>query len=115
MPLASTDDVDVAAVLIDHGCRLGASGGSIGTPLDNAIGCGWWHVARLLAQRGAPVTPLWQAAALGMLTRLDELLAAGSPADGRRAQRSLLAGLSRRPAVGGRTAPRCRRRPPRRA
>jgi hypothetical protein len=51
MPLANTDDVDVAAVLIDHGCRLDASGGSIGTPLDNAIGCGCWHVARLLAQR----------------------------------------------------------------
>jgi ankyrin repeat protein len=73
---ASNDDVDVAAVLIDGGARLDTPGGSIGTPLDNAVGYGCWNVARLLAQRGAPVDRLWHAAALGMLTRLDELLAA---------------------------------------
>lgn len=76
---ASTDDVDVAAVLVDGGCRVDAPGGSIGTPLDNAIGYGCWHVARLLVERGAPVTALWHAAALGMLTRLEELLAADPP------------------------------------
>jgi ankyrin repeat protein len=73
---ASNDDVDVAAVLIDGGARLDTPGGSIGTPLDNAVGYGCWHVARLLTQRGAPVDRLWHAAALGMLARLDELLAA---------------------------------------
>jgi ankyrin repeat protein len=73
---ASNDDVDVAVVLIDGGARLDTPGGSIGTPLDNAIGYGCWHVARLLVERGAPVEGLWQAAALGMLARLDELLAA---------------------------------------
>jgi uncharacterized protein len=73
---ASTDDVDVAAVLIDGGARLDTPGGSIGTPLDNAIGYGCWHVARLLVERGAPVEELWHAGALGMLSRLDELLAA---------------------------------------
>jgi len=73
---ASTDDVDVAVVLIDGGARLDTPGGSIGTPLDNAIGYGCWHVARLLVARGAPVDALWHAAALGMLQRLDELLTA---------------------------------------
>jgi len=71
---ASTDDVEVAAALIDGGANLEIPGGSIGTPLDNAIGYGCWHVARLFLQRGAPVDTLWHAAALGMLTRLDELL-----------------------------------------
>jgi hypothetical protein len=50
-------------------------GGSIGTPLDNAIGYACWHVARLLAARGARVDKLWHAAPLGMLPRLQELLA----------------------------------------
>jgi ankyrin repeat protein len=72
---ASTDDVDVAAVLIDGGADLGTSGGSIGTPLDNAIGYGCWHVARLLVERGAKVDKLWHAAALGMLPRLEDLMA----------------------------------------
>ena len=71
---ASSDDVDVALALIDGGARLDIAGGSIGTPLDNAIGYGCWHVARLLVARGAPVDALWHAAALGMLRRLDELL-----------------------------------------
>jgi uncharacterized protein len=52
--------------------------GSIGTPLDNAIGYECWHVARLLVQRGARVDKLWHAAALGMLDRLEELLSAQS-------------------------------------
>jgi ankyrin repeat protein len=76
---ASSDDVDVAVVLIDGGARLDTPGGSIGTPLDNAIGYGCWHVARLLVERGAPVDALWHAAALGMLGRLEELLAANPP------------------------------------
>jgi hypothetical protein len=65
-----------AVVLIDGGADLETPGGSIGTPLDNAMGYGCWHVARLLVERGAPVGALWHAAALGMLPRLDELLAA---------------------------------------
>src|SRR5207237_5464784 len=70
---ASSDDADVAVVLIDGGADLETPGGSIGTPLDNAIGYGCWHVARLLVQRGAPVG-LWHAAALGMLTTVEEFL-----------------------------------------
>lgn len=71
---ASTDDVDVAVLLIDGGADLETPGGSIGTQLDNAIGYACWHVARLLVERGAPVDALWHAAALGRLARLDELL-----------------------------------------
>jgi uncharacterized protein len=72
---ASTDDVDVAAVLVEGGADLEISGGSIGTPLDNAIGYRCWHVARLLVARGATVDRLWHAAALGMLSRTEQLLA----------------------------------------
>ena len=76
---ASTDDVDVAVVLVDRGADLETPGGSIGTPLDNAIGYGCWHVARLLVARGAALDALWHAAALGRLDRVEELLAANPP------------------------------------
>jgi ankyrin repeat protein len=52
---ASTDDADVAETLIAGGADIEAAGGSIGTPLHNAVGYGCWHVARLLVQRGAQV------------------------------------------------------------
>jgi uncharacterized protein len=71
---ASSDDVDVAAALIDGGADLDAPDGSIGTPLANAVGYGCWHVARLVVARGARVDQPWEAAALGMLSRLEELL-----------------------------------------
>jgi hypothetical protein len=71
---ASSDDVDVAAALIDGGADLETPDGSIGTPLDNAVGYACWNVARLLALRGARVEKLWHAGALGLLDRLDELL-----------------------------------------
>jgi ankyrin repeat protein len=74
---ASSDDVDVAEALIDGGADLEAPGGSIAeTPLDNAVGYGCWHLARLLVARGARVQRLWQAAALGLMSRVEELLAA---------------------------------------
>ena len=71
---ASSDDVDVAAVLIDGGADIEMPNGAIGTPLDNAIGYACWNVARLLVARGAKVDRLWHAAALGLLDRLEELL-----------------------------------------
>jgi ankyrin repeat protein len=71
---ASSDDAAVAAVLIDAGADLDVPNGSIGTPLANAVGYGCWNVARLLVARGAAVDALWQAAALGLLERLEELL-----------------------------------------
>jgi len=72
---ASSDDVDVAVALIDRGADLETPDGSIGTPLDNAVGYACWHVARLLVMRGAQVEKVWHAGALGMLDRLDDLLA----------------------------------------
>ena len=70
---ASNDDVDVASALIDGGADIECPDGSIGTPLDNAIGYACWNVARLLVTRGVKIDKLWHAAALGLLTRLTEL------------------------------------------
>ena len=74
---ASSDDVDVASALIDRGADLETPDGSIGTPLDNAIGYACWHVARLLAMRGARIEKVWHAAALGVLDTLESLLVPG--------------------------------------
>lgn len=78
---ASSDDVDVAAALINGGADIERLGGSIagGTPLDNSIGYGCWNVARLLVQRGARVDKLWHAAALGMMSRVEELISSDPP------------------------------------
>lgn len=74
---ASSDDADVAAALIDAGADIEMPDGSIGTPLDNAIGYGCWNVARLLVARGAKVDKLWHAGALGLTDRLRQLLDSG--------------------------------------
>ena len=71
---ASSDDLEVAEAIIDGGADLEVPGGSIGTPLDNAVGYGCWHVARLLVNRGARVEKAWHAAALGMVARLEAIL-----------------------------------------
>lgn len=75
---ASSDDVAVAAVLIDGGADIEApSAGPIaGPPLVNAVAYGCWQVARLLVARGARIGSLWQAAALGDQARVDEFLGA---------------------------------------
>jgi hypothetical protein len=72
---ASSDDADVARALIDGGADVNMPDGSIGTPIENAVGYGCWNVARLLVARGARIDTLWTAAALGMVDRLRELLA----------------------------------------
>lgn len=77
---ASSDDVDVALALIEGGADIETPGGSIGTPLDNAVGYACWHVARLLVASGARVDKPWHAAALGMLDRLAALLGNDPPA-----------------------------------
>jgi ankyrin repeat protein len=78
---ASSDDVDVARALIEGGANIEAAGASIagGSPLEDAVGYGCWQVARLLVERGARVDRLWQAAALGIRSRVDELIAAEAP------------------------------------
>ena len=73
---ASSDDAEVAAALIDGGAILEAPGGSIGTPLANAVGYGCWQVADLLVARGAKVEPLWAAAALGVMSAVERFFAA---------------------------------------
>jgi hypothetical protein len=73
---ASSDDLEVAEALIDRGADLNTPDGSIGTPLENAVGYGCWHVASLLVARGANADKAWVAAAMGLRDRLDELLGA---------------------------------------
>jgi ankyrin repeat protein len=76
---ASSDDVRALDALLDHGAQIEASGGVIGggTPLADAVAFGQWKAARRLVERGARTT-LWQAAALGLMTRVEEAFAGES-------------------------------------
>ena len=77
---ASSDDIDVLDALLDAGADLEADGSVIagGTPLADAVAFGQWNAAHRLLERGA--TPnLWQAAALGQLHRVEELVAGPAP------------------------------------
>jgi hypothetical protein len=76
---ASSDDVAVLDVLLDHGADIEAPGAVIGggTPLADAAAFGQWKAAQRLVERGAK-TSLWQAAALGLLDRVEAHLA-GAP------------------------------------
>lgn len=77
---ASSDDVAVLDALLDAGADIEADGAVIGggTPLADAVAFGQWKAARRLVERGA-VANLWQAAALGIMDRLHELVEQGSP------------------------------------
>jgi ankyrin repeat protein len=68
---ASSDDVAVLDALLDHGADIEAPGAVIGggTPLADAAAFGQWNAARRLVERGAQTT-LWEAAALGLLDRV---------------------------------------------
>ena len=70
---ASSDDVGAIDVLLDHGANIEARGSVIGggTPMSDAVAFGQWRAARRLVERGARTT-LWQAAALGLMDRVDE-------------------------------------------
>ena len=74
---ASSDDVIALDALLDHGADIEAPGGVIGggTPLADAVAFGQWRAAQRLVERGAR-TSLWQAAALGLDRRVEELLTA---------------------------------------
>lgn len=69
---ASCDDVDVLDTLIELGADVEADGGVIadGTPLADAVAFGQWNAARRLIEHGAQAA-LWQAAALGLLDRVE--------------------------------------------
>jgi hypothetical protein len=76
---ASSDDMAVLDALLDHGADMEAAGAVIGggTPLADATAFGQWKVAHRLVERGAK-TSLWQAAALGLMDRVERHFA-GQP------------------------------------
>ena len=71
---ASADDVPALDALLDAGADIDAGGGIIGggTPLNDATAFGQWRAARRLVERGAR-TSWFDAAALGLLDRLDDV------------------------------------------
>ena len=76
---ASSDDLAALDALLDAGADIEAPGAVIGggTPLADAVAFGQWQAARRLIERGARAN-LWQAAALGLLDRVEAELAAGA-------------------------------------
>jgi ankyrin repeat protein len=79
---ASCDDVAALDVLLDRGADIEAMGSIIGglTALADAVAFAQWNCARRLVERGAGVN-LWQAAALGLMDRVEEHFAAGAALD----------------------------------
>ena len=77
---ASSDDIEVIDALIAAGADIEAPGSVIdgGSPLADAVAFGQWRAARRLIDHGARAN-LWQAAALGLMERLEPLLAADPP------------------------------------
>lgn len=70
---ASSNDVDVLDALLDAGADIEVTGAVIagGTPLSDAVAFAQWQTARRLVERGAQ-TPFREAAALGLMDRLEE-------------------------------------------
>ncbi len=70
---ASSDDVAVVDALLDAGADIDAPGGVIadGTPLFDAAAFDQWRAARRLIERGAR-SDLWESAAMGLLSRIEE-------------------------------------------
>ena len=77
---ASSDDVAALDALLDRGADIEAPGAVIGggTPLADAVAFGQWDAARRLVERGARTT-LWQDAALGLMSQLEEHFAKDAP------------------------------------
>jgi uncharacterized protein len=77
---ASSDDVAVLDALLDAGADIEAPGAVIagGTPMADATAFGQWNAARRLLERGASTT-LGQAAALGLLDRIEACFKAAEP------------------------------------
>jgi len=76
---ASSDDVAVLDALLDAGADIEAPGAIFtgGTAMSDAVVFAQWHAARRLLERGARTT-IWQAAALGLLDRVEAHFAAES-------------------------------------
>lgn len=79
---ASSDDVAVLDALLDAGADIEATGAVLGggSPLADACGFGNWAAARRLVERGAR-TRLSEAAALGLLDRVEAVFAGGPSPD----------------------------------
>ena len=79
---ASSDDVAMLDALLDAGADIEATGAVLGggSPLVDACGFGNWAAARRLVERGAR-TRLSDAAALGLLDRVEAVFAEGSGPD----------------------------------
>ena len=77
---ASSDDVAVLDALLDGGANIEVPGAIFtdGAPMSDAVVFAQWNAARRLLERGAQTT-IWQAAALGLLERVEELCAADPP------------------------------------
>lgn len=71
---ASSDDVTLLDALLDAGADIEAPGAIFtgGSAMSDAVVFAQWKAARRLLQRGAQTT-LWQAAALGLLDRVQAL------------------------------------------
>lgn len=76
---ASSNDVAVLDALLDAGADIEATGAVLGggSPLADACGFGNWEAAHRLVERGAR-TRLKDAAALGLLDRVDAAVASAS-------------------------------------
>jgi ankyrin repeat protein len=77
---ASSDDVEVLDALLDAGADIEAPGAVIGggTPIADAVAFGQWKAAQRLVERGAR-TSLWEAAALGLMDRVERCCASEQP------------------------------------
>ncbi len=77
---ASSDDVAVLDALLDAGADIEAPGAvhTGGTPMSDAVVFAQWQAARRLLERGAQTT-IWQAAALGLLERVEAHVASSPP------------------------------------
>ena len=73
---ASSNDVDVLDALLDGGADIEAPGAIFtnGSAMSDAVVFAQWNAARRLLERGA-MTTFWQAAALGLLDRVEALAA----------------------------------------
>ena len=74
---ASSDDVELIDALLDAGANIEEPGASFtgGASMSDAVIFAQWNAARRLLERGATTT-IWQAAALGLLDRVQTLVAA---------------------------------------
>ena len=77
---ASSNDIEALDALLAHGATIDRDGAVIGggTALDDAVAFGQEKAARRLCGAGARVS-LWNAAALGMVERVEHVLATGAP------------------------------------